>query len=1381
MRNILTIEDIVHQIELPPDNFIKLSYYDSSEKRLILLTSNEDQTTFGFMIMSLEMGELSLINELFIDDKDNSNLKTVHKIILQNFNEKIFFIGQSSVWEMSIESTSFSLSQIYSSSDSQILDCVNSPDDEHFCLITSNAKIIIMDRLFQSIKEKNLIESKILLSASVTWRFDSKYFIVSFETESGRQIFSFDINLINQMSESTYDPAYPLVRNVFERPRVKLEKELCWTPNGGLIYGAISQILPSGDRAIEKIVSWELNGLFHSQFFLPDDITVIANKNEAKRKKVILVAYNDDVPKENNNLKEIDDEGNTHFTPSSESDPVFGLHKIFWDPSTQYLGIYLKDLREKSKGVLLLYVRSNFVWGLKFRKNIDFDVENCHFESETSIMIFGKFGKTSLIKILQDYNVGEYHNGDSKIKGLVCCVDDRELKMNPLLDFMVPPPMAHVSVEFSQTIKMIKTCLNNILIQDVFNNYFLVQYCFPDDYRTIPLKLPIQSEEENLILKDIQIINISENSNEVGKINENDEVLWQDQTFMIVAIIQKEDQEESMKVIRVQIDAQNEDNEILLLGEINIEEEHETRRLQLIPTDEGIKIVVLTKYNSVMTITVDPEEDELEEEDLEEVQETISDNLIKKIIWINRNDTLMSVWWDENDKLYLDSSKLADDVTSFDVLDCNQLIYTVNTQIPYDHVYLQNIEEIKSKKMALQKNKESSNKDDWRMRNIEKGAEIICSGKCQIVVQLPRGNLETIRHRILITQYVDKLLSENKFKEAFSQIRQNKMSFGLLTDLYPQKFMDNIENNKIISELKSSQLDQLIIGLDERFAEEIKFIKSEEELKQLKKEHDSCFKTSEGKINYICSKILDKITKNDFSMILNEMVTYSKCEPIQYKEGLERIRTLKENEEKETSNSLLNTLKFQKQKAPNKEEKVEKKIKNYKEVLKYFCWLVDAEELFQETLLLFDLDMTIMVAEFTQKDPKEYLPYIQSLKSEEDLLMRKLKICKDLNRNAQALEVIKEGIDGSRREELIKAIVEILDESHLFSQALKIFNDDEEIKKLTKTKLAFKLKKEKEFKLAAQIFEEVEELDEAVKAYKKVFDWSKVIRVMKKMNTDHKDYLKEVVSLFQKKKIFSEIYKIDKILEKNENEKLESLLKAKLFSKAKNTINSIIDNKIEISEEAKRELELQISVLRNEILDKVNNFTDWKNRLQEVQKEKLRKLEQIENGEEFEDDNQSMFSQTTEVSTNSTSSAFSILTGLDMPFGKKRGKKPKNLISRKIKPNSVYEEEWLTQSLNFLQITEEFEKNFCHLLDILIKLNWVDVAKDLLKSFKSLKVSLSNKGIFKTLIQQEFEKNNPDVFEIYSHLKEFNSEEISLGSKQLKPEQVLKKYNFLLK
>ena len=76
-----------------------------------------------------------------------------------------------------------------------------------------------------------------------------------------------------------------------------------------------------------------------------------------------------------------------------------------------------------------------------------------------------------------------------------------------------------------------------------------------------------------------------------------------------------------------------------------------------------------------------------------------------------------------------------------------------------------------------------------------------------------------------------------------------------------------------------------------------------------------------------------------------------------------------------------------------------------KEALEYVSWLVNPNKLFDVALTTYDFELVTLVATQTQKDPKEYVPYLQSLKAMEPTYM-KFRIEMDLKNYTTALEII---------------------------------------------------------------------------------------------------------------------------------------------------------------------------------------------------------------------------------------------------------------------------------------------------------------------------------------------------------------------------------------
>ena len=75
------------------------------------------------------------------------------------------------------------------------------------------------------------------------------------------------------------------------------------------------------------------------------------------------------------------------------------------------------------------------------------------------------------------------------------------------------------------------------------------------------------------------------------------------------------------------------------------------------------------------------------------------------------------------------------------------------------------------------------------------------------------------------------------------------------------------------------------------------------------------------------------------------------------------------------------------------------------EALKYLLFLVDVNDLYNVALGTYDFQLVMMVAEKSQKDPKEYLPFLNDLNKMEENY-RKFKIDQTLKRYSRALQSI---------------------------------------------------------------------------------------------------------------------------------------------------------------------------------------------------------------------------------------------------------------------------------------------------------------------------------------------------------------------------------------
>ena len=83
---------------------------------------------------------------------------------------------------------------------------------------------------------------------------------------------------------------------------------------------------------------------------------------------------------------------------------------------------------------------------------------------------------------------------------------------------------------------------------------------------------------------------------------------------------------------------------------------------------------------------------------------------------------------------------------------------------------------------------------DERCRKVEYGAKLIVviPSIYAVVLQMPRGNLETIYPRALILASVRYSIDAKQYKRAFLACRKNRMDLNILHDHNPAQFLSNV-------------------------------------------------------------------------------------------------------------------------------------------------------------------------------------------------------------------------------------------------------------------------------------------------------------------------------------------------------------------------------------------------------------------------------------------------------------------------------------------------------------------------------------------------------------------------------------------------------------
>lgn len=147
----------------------------------------------------------------------------------------------------------------------------------------------------------------------------------------------------------------------------------------------------------------------------------------------------------------------------------------------------------------------------------------------------------------------------------------------------------------------------------------------------------------------------------------------------------------------------------------------------------------------------------------------------------------------------------------------------------------------------------------------------------------------------------------------------------------------------------------------------------------------------------------------------------------------------------------------------------------------HICFLADSLRLYDNALGLYDLELALLVAQQTQKDPREYLPFLQNLE-EMSVLRRQHFIDNYLGRYDKALQHLYE----------LKAIDEVkayIIKYTLYAQALELYRYEPEHFDVIMRLNAEYLQKNASYKEAGIAFEYVKDYELASESYCLAHSW----------------------------------------------------------------------------------------------------------------------------------------------------------------------------------------------------------------------------------------------------------------------------------------------------
>lgn len=216
--------------------------------------------------------------------------------------------------------------------------------------------------------------------------------------------------------------------------------------------------------------------------------------------------------------------------------------------------------------------------------------------------------------------------------------------------------------------------------------------------------------------------------------------------------------------------------------------------------------------------------------------------------------------------------------------------------------------------------------------------------------------------------------------------------------------------------------------------------------------------------------------------------------------------------------------------------------KKTEEALTYLLYLVDVNNLFNVALGMYDFELVLFVAAKSQKDPKEFLPFLNELNSYEENY-RKFKIDEYLKKYEKALEHIAKC--GSER---FEEALQFIEKYKVFRKALSEYYELKDCYTKICSSFAEYLRGKGKLDNASIMYERAGDISQAIQTAKNSLNWRKCLYLCK---DDEREALATVlIQSLEKAGNYQDAFQVHKNFCNNLEESITLLIKGKLFLKA---------------------------------------------------------------------------------------------------------------------------------------------------------------------------------------------------------------------------------------
>ncbi|XP_054288368.1 elongator complex protein 1 isoform X2 [Macrosteles quadrilineatus] len=274
-------------------------------------------------------------------------------------------------------------------------------------------------------------------------------------------------------------------------------------------------------------------------------------------------------------------------------------------------------------------------------------------------------------------------------------------------------------------------------------------------------------------------------------------------------------------------------------------------------------------------------------------------------------------------------------------------------------------------------------------RRVERGARLVVCVSHSVVLQMPRGNLETIEPRALTLVTAAALLDSGDYAAVAKLLRRQRINLNLCVDHNPSLFLLSVP--RFVAQIQDPQWLSVFVA-------EL----SDQDITHTMYKDFYTNQTGRGppmadKVTRVCSALREAMSQTDKDRERYEQPILS---------SLVREGCLAEAIAAADSDQALN----------------------------YLALLVDTDRLYDAALGAYNLDKALKIAGKTLKDPKEYVPYLNELRSMDPPFMR-FTIDKRLRKTKSALRNLAQCAD--KGEECLQYV----QETGLYNLGLQLFKN----------------------------------------------------------------------------------------------------------------------------------------------------------------------------------------------------------------------------------------------------------------------------------------------------------------------------------------------------